>query len=147
MAFNRCKRRFSRARISRRNDVDGLFRDAQYHVGEMQTWATAQPVDLPPSAAFSVSVSGCEATLTDLSSDPDHDSCGHSGPGKMTVLWGDVTRTDGPLDLTDVPSNRTFTHAYARKSIYTVSYFVTDNASYTVQALPNVTFPITTLPP
>ena len=120
-------------------------RDANQHRGDTMTWVTPQPVNLPPNAAKTVALSQCTATLTDLSTDPDYNSCGHSGPGSITVLWGGGQRTDAPLTLTDTPTNQTFTHTYIYRGTYYLSYFVLDNGSYKVQVLPNET--ITIAPP
>ncbi len=108
------------------------FRDANYHPGDTATQVTLQSVNVAPAAnSAPVSVKSYTVTLTDLSYDPDYNTCGHSGAGKIYVDWGDGTTISQSISLTDNPSNQVYSHTYAMKGTFHLIHKVTDNAGYT----------------
>lgn len=90
-----------------------------------------------PTAAKQVTVVGYTVTLTDLSTDPDSNTCGRTGPGKVSVNWSNAAETR-PVDLSDTPSNQVFTRTYSVNGSYTVRHSVTDNGGLAATS-PNVT--------
>lgn len=110
------------------------FMDAGNHPGSALTSVVVQSGNMLPVTDASIAISGYTAALTDLSYDPDYDQCGHSGPGKIVILWGNLNaRTEQAIDLTDTPSNQIFSYTYpARAGIYLVSHYVSDNATTTL---------------
>jgi predicted CxxxxCH...CXXCH cytochrome family protein len=105
--------------------------DVNNHVGTKTVQVTPQAANAFPSAAKSVSVSGKTVTLTDLSYDPDYNLCGHSGPGVISITWGDGTPTmTQSINLTDSPSNVVFSHTYNCSStcLFTIQHYITDNS-------------------
>jgi hypothetical protein len=104
------------------------FRDGNHHDGKTVTWAYPQAVNVPPAVNMEVTLSKCTATLVDRSTDSDFDTCGHGGgPGSTTILWGDSSRTDAPLQLTRTPSGQSFSHTYGIKTSYSITYYARDN--------------------
>jgi len=105
---------------------------------------TATPNILPTIAA-SVAVTGVnEATITDLTVDPDYNFCDHSGPGQVRIVWGDGTDEILSINLTDSPSNQQFVHTYPNSNNRTIQYYIWDNAdTWWRQLSPNlsVSFP------
>lgn len=119
-------------------------RDKNNHSGEITTPVSPVAANLPPVADKKpVTVSGCTVTLTDLSRDPDYNTCGHSGSGSITIQWGDGKSTSSSINLTAAPSNIPYTHVYTSAGTYTISHFVSDNAlSATIQSTPNASVSI-----
>jgi PKD repeat protein len=106
------------------------MRDADYHPASFQTTVVVEPQgNVIPVSAMSVSVSGYTVTVTDLSYDPDYNLNGNSGPGKITILWGNGNdRTEVPINLTDSPSNQVYTYTYpTRTSNWTITHAISDN--------------------
>lgn len=109
------------------------FMDADNHPGSALTSVIVQSGNTLPVTDASIAISGYTAALTDLSYDPDYNQCGHTGAGRITILWGYLTaRTDLPIDLTDSPSNQVYSYTYpTRSGTYLVSHYVKDNATAT----------------
>ncbi len=107
------------------------MRDADYHPASAQGQFTIMsPSNIPPVTAMSVSVSGSTITVTDLSYDPDYNINGNSGPGQITILWGDFTKTVEPINLTDSPSNQVYIHTSNMDNYdLSMSHVVRDNKS------------------
>ncbi len=122
------------------------FRDAGNHSGSALTAVVVQSGNVLPVADASLSLSGYSVTLTDLSYDSDYNMCGHTGgPGKISILWGNGNaRTEGPLDLTDSPSNQVYSYMYPTTSkLYVIKSNVMDNASTTwVQWTTQISLPV-----
>ncbi len=107
------------------------FRDANYHPGDAVIQVAPHSVNVSPVAnSAPVSVKGYTVTFTDLSYDPDYNTCGHSGAGKIYVNWGDGATTNQSISLTDNPSNQVYSHTYTRATTYYLTHAVTDNAGY-----------------
>lgn len=103
-------------------------RDANLVAATTQKSVTPQNANQPAVANYTVSVSGMTVTLTDLSYDPDYNQCGHSGPGIISILWGDNTNTTTTnFMMTDTPSHHIFTHTYANPGNYWIYHSVRDN--------------------
>jgi len=106
-------------------------RDADNHRGQTTQPVNASAFNQPPVAAKSLTANGLTVTLTDLSYDPDYNQCGHSGPGSITVQWGDGNTETHSINLTNTPSNQTYTHTYSisgSSQTFNVLTSVTDNA-------------------
>lgn len=102
--------------------------DANLVSAVTQISVTPQNANQPAVAGYTVSVSGMTVTLTDRSYDPDYNQCGHSGPGIISILWGDNTNTTSTnFWMTDAPSNQVFTHTYANPGTYWINHAVKDN--------------------
>jgi predicted CxxxxCH...CXXCH cytochrome family protein len=115
------------------------MRDADYHPASAggRFIQIATPANVPPVSAMSVSVSGSTITVTDLSYDPDYNLYENSGPGKITILWGDFTKTVEPINLTGSPSNQVYIHT-SSKDNYNLKmlHVVRDNHSSTPAVMP-----------
>lgn len=110
-------------------------RDANRHPGTTTAPFTPKPVNYPPLVGKSVAMQGLSATITDLSSDPDHDLCAHSGAGRVVIDWGDGQVLDQPLVLGSAPSNQSFSHSYPdTPGNYILQYTVYDNAGAQVSS-------------
>ena len=101
-------------------------------------------------ANFAVSVYGWTVTLTDLSYDTDYNSCGHSGPGQIQIMWGDMyggyPRTTEAINLTDQPSGKIYTHTYSTMTnLPNAQIFdiITDNSNVQSQKYMGVAIPTT----
>jgi predicted CxxxxCH...CXXCH cytochrome family protein len=96
-----------------------------------------------PTVAFAVSVDGYTVTLTDQSYDLDYNTCGHEGPGRARIAWGDGSTEIYEFDLTDTPSGQQFSHTYpVRPYTRRISYAVYDNViNYPVFVYENVPVP------
>lgn len=106
--------------------------DANNHVGTRTIQVTPIVANILPVAAKSISAAAKTVTLTDLSYDTDYNLCGHSGPGSITIVWGDGTpAVTQPLDLTNSPSNAVFTHTYTCSGTctFTIQHSVKDNSN------------------
>jgi hypothetical protein len=118
-------------------DLKVTARDANNH----PSWPIHQKQVVPKAsnqhhvADRTVEVQGYTVTITDLSVDPDFDLCGHTGPGTVTIHWGDGTTTQDALNLTDQPSGQVFTHTYGSPGTRTIIYAVEDNAGAATQYL------------
>lgn len=119
-------------------------RDANRHPGTKTAPITPQPVNTAPVADMELSVYGWTVTLTDKSYDTDYNTCGHSGPGTIEIMWGDGTRTNETIALTDVPINRTYTHTYTAANS-NMSHFdlIRDNVGVQSQKYIGVAVPTT----
>jgi PKD repeat protein len=119
-------------------------RDANRHAGTKTNTITPLPVNTPAVADMTVSVYGWTVTLTDLSYDTDYNTCGHSGPGTIEIMWADYTRTKETIDLTDIPTPRTYTHTYTTANS-NASHFdiIRDNVGVQSQAYKAVSIPTT----
>ena len=91
-----------------------------------------QQTNQPPVPDRTVSVLGYTVTVIDRSTDPDPTACGHSGPGTVTVNWGNSTADSASVDLSESPSNFVFTKTYSLAGGYTIRHSVKDNAEATV---------------
>ena len=98
-----------------------------------QKLISPKSTNLTHTADRTVDVQGFTVTITDLSTDPDFDQCANSGPGKVTIHWGDGTTTLELLDLTDQPSGQVFTHTYYSAGSRTIIYAVDDNGGAPTQ--------------
>jgi predicted CxxxxCH...CXXCH cytochrome family protein len=125
-------------------------RDVNNHFAVKIIPVTPQSVNIPPVANASISVNGYTVTFADLSYDTDANSCGHTGLGKINILWRDPYNiTFGntySVNLTGSPSNTTYTYTYnsgnSLQTVYVVQN-VTDNAGVkTTRTIP-VTIPQT----
>ncbi len=103
------------------------IRDADNHPSNATALVTVNSSNTLPVAGFSLAANNMTVTLTDKSSDPDYNQCGHSGPGTVHITWGDGQVTEQSINLTDIVSNQTFDHTYASTGTYTVQHFVKDN--------------------
>jgi hypothetical protein len=103
-------------------------RDANNHPYSQMASITPQAVNQPPAVNESISISCSTVTLTDLSTDSDYNTCGHSGNGNETISWGDSSSTPRSVFLSTSPSNSVFTKTYATASTFTILHTVTDNA-------------------
>jgi predicted CxxxxCH...CXXCH cytochrome family protein len=133
--------------------------DASFHSGSTIASVVPVPSNAPPVANKSISVSGLTATLTDLSSDTDFNSCGHTGAGRIQITWGDGSAAfSQSLSLTASPSNAVFSHTYSCSTTctYTIQHSVVDNSGVaassantqvTVPKTASGTLKITTSPP
>jgi PKD repeat protein len=112
----------------------------------LSNYVSPQQSNTAPVAAGSFSVSGYTATLTDLSYDPDYNQCDHTGSGTIYIDWGDYTNETFTINLTNAPSNRTFSHTYstANAGTHRVSQQIKDNAGAAASVTTNVTVPSTT---
>ncbi len=89
-----------------------------------------QPTNTGPIANFTATAQGCVVTLTDLSTDVDANTCGHSGCGQIKITWGDGSPVEvHTLCLGPSPSNQQFTHTYRFNSTYWVNDKVVDNSN------------------
>jgi hypothetical protein len=82
-------------------------------------------------------------TITDASYDPDCSTYGHTGNGKIEVLWdGNNTWTrDTAVNLCS-PTNNIYSHTYPSVSAnYSLTYYVTDNAGSMVPSTNAITLP------
>lgn len=82
-----------------------------------------------PVVAVSASTSGYTVTLTDQSFDPDYNSCGHTGSGRVMIDWGPggYVYYDFDPPLSDSPSGQQFSHTYSSSGPFTIRYGVYDN--------------------
>jgi PKD repeat protein len=109
-------------------------RDVNLHMGTRIISITPQSGNTAPVSDFTVTAYGWTVTLTDLSYDPDYNTCGHSGPGSIEILWGDMyggnPRTTEAINLTNAPSNKTYTHTYSTVAKITANIYenIRDNA-------------------
>ncbi len=126
------------------------FRDGNYVSGNSSlTPIILKSTNVPPVTGSSAASNGWVVTLTDLSYDPDYNSCGHSGPGTIYIDWNDGTTTKQAISLTDKPSNVAFQHTYNflgtnPKTFYLV-HSIQDNAGATISE--TSTIPVTVTPP
>ena len=97
----------------------------------VQPQVIAKAVNLLPVPDRTVTVSGYTVTVTDFSTDPDYNSCDHTGPGSVMVQWGPagVPDTEVSADLTDVRPTvgRTISRTYTTAGTYTLKHAVKDN--------------------
>ena len=118
-------------------------RDAKNHPAN-QSQAQVTPrgsANVLPVANVSMSITDYTVTLTDLSYDPDYNSCGRSGPGKIIVYWGDGSApTSQNVNFTnDVSgSHQVMTRTYSTAGTYVIYYDVYDNAGSIVRVTPNL---------
>jgi len=84
-------------------------------------------VNAPPVVSVTPSVNGYTVTLTDQSTDPDYNACGHSGTGRAMIDWGPGGYVYYDLNLTDTPSGQQFSYTYSSPGNYTIRYGVYDN--------------------
>ena len=99
-----------------------------YQSGQTQVWP--QQSNALPAVNETISVNRYTVTLTDLSTDADSATCGHSGNGQLQVTWG----TTGYIDtvpnvpLSTTPTNVLITRTFASPTSMNVAHSVTDNA-------------------
>jgi len=110
-------------------------RDANAHPYSATQIVTPQTVNIPPTVDQTVSVACFTVTLTDLSIDPDYNTCGHAGNAQETINWGNGTTSSANVSLTNSPSNYVFTKTYTTASTYNITHTVKDNANATVATL------------
>lgn len=125
-------------------------RDAYNHTATRTSSVTPQSVNISPVVNAAVSVQGYTVTLTDLSYDPDYNTCGHSGSGQIKVQWNDAYNnspiTTEMVNLTGSPSNRIFTYTYSSKYIphnQNIYLSVTDNTGAKVTKVIGANVPST----
>jgi predicted CxxxxCH...CXXCH cytochrome family protein len=112
-------------------DVQLSAIDANMHRAETLAHVLVQGGNLLPVPDRTVTVSGYTVTVTDYSTDPDYNTCGHSGPGAVRVQWGTAVAPDTEIsaDLTDTrpTMGRTVSYTYATSGTYTLKHAVRDN--------------------
>lgn len=117
-------------------------RDAKGHTlaGGSRETGTIYPstANAPPVVAVTAAVSGYTVTLTDQSLDPDYNSCGHIGPGRIIVDWGPGGYVTYDTDLSDSPSGARFNYTYTSPGTYTIRYGVYDNVITYPEFHPNI---------
>lgn len=106
-------------------------RDVNSHPFSSVQSITPQSQNTPATVNESISVSCFTVTLTDLSTDSDADTCGHSGSAFETINWGDGTIATRNVLLGSSPSNAVFTKTYSSASTNTITHTVKDNANAT----------------
>ena len=98
---------------------------------------TPQAINIPPTVNETITVACSVVTLTDLSTDPDATTCGHSGTALETINWGNGTTSSGNVNLSGSPSNAVFTKTYTGSGVYNIIHTVRDNANSTVSHITN----------
>jgi predicted CxxxxCH...CXXCH cytochrome family protein len=106
-------------------------RDAGNHPFSSTASVTPQTANIPPTVNDTVTVACSVVTLTDLSTDPDAATCGHSGTALETINWGNGTTSTGNVTLSGSPSNAVFTKTYTGSGTYNIIHTVRDNANAT----------------
>jgi len=118
-------------------------RDKDYHPFSTAVTVTAQATNAPPVLSKTLTLKRYTLTVTDASFDPDCSACGHSGNGKIEILWdgsGSSTK-DTSVDLCS-PTNKVYTHVYPSAAAnYPFRYLVTDNAGATASSQDTVSVP------
>ncbi len=118
-------------------------RDANNHpfTGTVTGGVYPTGINTPPVANKSISVSRYTVTLTDLSTDSDSSTCGHSGPGSIRINWGGTIQ-NFPINLTGDPSNQTYQYTFTTAGTKTIQHTITDNSGAQVSSAPqNVVVP------
>ena len=105
--------------------------DANRHSASTVANVIVQQTNLLPVPDRTVTVSGYTVTVTDYSTDPDYNTCDHSGPGTLLVQWGatGVPDTQMSVDLTNTrPAvGRSVSHTYSTSGTFVVKHAVKDN--------------------
>jgi predicted CxxxxCH...CXXCH cytochrome family protein len=105
--------------------------DTNRHSDTVSVPVVAQRVNVPPVPDFTVTVSGLTVTVTDYSTDPDYNTCDHTGPGNILVRWGESgvpdTVVSADLTATRPTVGRTISHTYSTGGNYTLKHGVKDN--------------------
>ncbi len=123
------------------------LRDADHHPGFAISGLQVAARNITPVADETVSLSGLTVTLTELSFDPDFDTCGHSGgPGSIFIRWLVGADVNEPLALAAVPTPRAYTYTYpappSGTRLYNLIHRVRDNSgTYSRQVSISVTVP------
>jgi predicted CxxxxCH...CXXCH cytochrome family protein len=116
--------------------------DANRHNATASLSVNATGANAPPVPSRTISVAGFTVTVTDFSTDPDYNSCGHTGQGAVRAQWGasGVPETVISADLTDAPPavGRSISHTYSAAGNYVIGHAVKDNASANYVASGNV---------
>jgi predicted CxxxxCH...CXXCH cytochrome family protein len=118
-------------------------RDKAYHPYSSTTTVSPQASNILPVVSKTLSLKRYTLTITDASYDPDCNTCGHAGNGRIEVLWdgGTTATTDTAVNLCS-PTNNIYSHVYPSATAnYTLRYSVTDNAGGTVSTINAVSLP------
>jgi len=102
-----------------------------------------QPTNVSPTVNSTIKVESYTVTLTDLSTDPDYNTCGHSGNGELSVNWKGRGLVDTKsVAFTDSPSNAVITRSFPGFSgTIDVLHTVKDNAGAYVSKTTTITVP------
>jgi hypothetical protein len=109
-------------------------RDSSQRYFKKSQTVIPQPVaNKRPTAGVQVTtINRYAVTVTDLSSDPDYNTCG-TGPGRITINWGNSsypTITQESIYLTESPSNNKYSFTYGASNVdktYTITHSIVDN--------------------
>jgi hypothetical protein len=134
--------------------VSGRDSKQHHYTGNTVEGVYPPQININPVVDDIISVSWDTVTLTDLSVDPDYNTCGHSGNGRITVNWYGTGLVDArDVALTDTPSNAVFTRSFPGFSgTIKVIHTVRDNGGSEVSKVTNIIVPqkftveVTTLP-
>ena len=114
-------------------------RDASKRYFKKSQTFTPQPIaNQKPTAGWKLApINRYTVTVTDLSSDPDYDTCNPgAGPtsGRITIMWDYVNsitmKTQESIYLTDSPSNKNYSWTYSASTTdktYTINHSIVDN--------------------
>ncbi len=120
-------------------------RDSKYHpYASVQTQIWPAQTNTPPVVNESIVINRYTVTFTDLSTDPDYNTCDHSGNGQIRVTWGTTGYVDAVANvaLSTVPSGTVITRTFSSSTSMNVVHAVTDNAGQvTGKVLNNVIVP------
>ena len=118
-------------------------RDKDYHPYSTTVTVTPQGSNTPPVLSKTLSLHRYTLTITDASYDPDCSACGHTGNGKIEMLWdgNNAWTRDTAVNLCS-PTNNIYSHTYPTASgNYNLRYYVTDNAGGMVSSVNVITVP------
>ena len=119
-------------------------RDAnRHHFTGISSGVYPQPANMPPIVNSTITVESYTVTLTDLSTDPDYNTCGHSGNGELSVNWkGRGVVDTKPVAFSDTPSNTVITRSFPGfAGTIDVLQTVKDNAGTFVSKTTKITVP------
>jgi hypothetical protein len=119
-------------------------RDSAYHPYSSAVTVSPQGSNTLPVVSRTLSLKRYTLTITDASYDPDCNTCGHTGNGKIDIRWDGGTTTatiDTAVNLCS-PTNNIYSHVYPSATAnYNLRYSVTDNAGATVSTINAVSLP------
>jgi hypothetical protein len=122
--------------------VSGMDSNNHSFTGTVTGGVYPLPTNTAPTAAKSISVSRYTVTLTDLSYDPDYNTCGHSGTGTIQINWGTDKVQTAAINLTGSPSNQVYQYTFSTSGTKSIQHFITDNTGSKVNsAVQNVVLP------
>jgi len=119
-------------------------RDSKYHLYAStitQIWPAQ--TNSSPVVNETVIVDRYTVTLTDLSTDPDYNTCDHSGNGQIKVSWGTTGYVDTVpnASLSSLPTNTVIARTFSSSTSMNVVHSVTDNAGTTAGRVIQVNVP------